>query len=82
MLGTSIINQYIISALHDFFAVIQSHDNVFAIITHDIAFAVTTIRNEQSTTATDHIGYFPQFRSIIPCEVLLYIEVTFWGFIH
>ena len=24
----------------------------------------------------------PQFRSIIPCEVLLYIEVTFWGFIH
>ena len=25
---------------------------------------------------------FPQFRSIIPCEVLLYIEVTFWGFIH
>ena len=21
---------------------------------------------------------FPQFRSIIPCEVLLYIEVTFW----
>ena len=25
---------------------------------------------------------FPQFRSIIPCEVLLYIEVTFLGFIH
>ncbi len=24
----------------------------------------------------------PQFRSIIPCEVLLYIEVTFLGFIH
>ena len=24
----------------------------------------------------------PQFRSIIPCEVLLYIEVTFFGFIH
>jgi len=24
----------------------------------------------------------PQFRSIIPCEVLLYIEVTFWGFSH
>ena len=24
----------------------------------------------------------PQFRSIIPCAVLLYIEVTFWGFIH
>ncbi len=23
-----------------------------------------------------------QFRSIIPCEVLLYIEVTFLGFIH
>ena len=28
--------------------------------------------------------YFPkpQFRSIIPCEVLLYIGVTFLGFIH
>ena len=26
--------------------------------------------------------YVPQFRSIIPCEVLLYIEVTFLGFIH
>ena len=26
--------------------------------------------------------YNPQFRSIIPCEVLLYIEVTFLGFIH
>ena len=25
---------------------------------------------------------FPQFRSIIPREVLLYIEVTFLGFIH
>ena len=25
---------------------------------------------------------YPQFRSIIPCEVLLYIEVTFLGFIH
>ena len=24
----------------------------------------------------------PQFRSIIPCEVLLYIEVAFLGFIH
>ena len=24
----------------------------------------------------------PQFRSIIPCAVLLYIEVTFLGFIH
>ena len=24
----------------------------------------------------------PQFRSIIPCEVLLYIEVIFLGFIH
>ena len=24
----------------------------------------------------------PQFRSIIPCELLLYIEVTFLGFIH
>ena len=24
----------------------------------------------------------PQFRSIIPCEVLLYIGVTFLGFIH
>ena len=24
----------------------------------------------------------PQFRSIIPCEVLLYIEATFLGFIH
>ena len=24
----------------------------------------------------------PQFRSVFPCEVLLYIEVTFWGFIH
>ena len=24
----------------------------------------------------------PQFRSIIPCEILLYIEVTFLGFIH
>ncbi len=24
----------------------------------------------------------PQFHSIIPCEVLLYIEVTFLGFIH
>ena len=24
----------------------------------------------------------PRFRSIIPCEVLLYIEVTFLGFIH
>ena len=24
----------------------------------------------------------PQFRSIIPYEVLLYIEVTFLGFIH
>ena len=29
------------------------------------------------------VGYIcPQFRSIIPCEVLLYIEVTFLGFIH
>ena len=27
-------------------------------------------------------GNKPQFRSIIPCEVLLYIEVTFLGFIH
>ena len=26
--------------------------------------------------------FYPQFRSIIPCEVLLYIEVTFLGFIH
>ena len=26
--------------------------------------------------------WIPQFRSIIPCEVLLYIEVTFLGFIH
>jgi len=26
--------------------------------------------------------HIPQFRSIIPCEVLLYIEVTFFGFIH
>ena len=25
---------------------------------------------------------YPQFRSIIPCEVLLYIEVTFLEFIH
>ena len=24
----------------------------------------------------------PRFRSIILYEVLLYIEVTFWGFIH
>ena len=24
----------------------------------------------------------PQFHNIIPCEVLLYIEVTFLGFIH
>ena len=24
----------------------------------------------------------PQFRSIFSCEVLLYIEVTFLGFIH
>ena len=23
--------------------------------------------------------YFPQFRNIIPCEVLFYIEVTFWA---
>ena len=28
------------------------------------------------------IDSIPQFRSIIPCEVLLYIEVTFLGFIH
>ena len=26
--------------------------------------------------------FIPQFRSIIPCEVLLYIEVIFLGFIH
>ena len=61
MLGTSIINQHIVPALYDFFAVIQSHDNVFAIIAHDIAFTVTTIRDEQSTTATDYIGYFFKF---------------------
>ena len=30
----------------------------------------------------DIIAINPQFRSIIPCEVLLYIEVTFLGFIH
>ena len=29
-----------------------------------------------------NIKRIPQFRSIIPCEVLLYIEVTFLGFIH
>ena len=28
------------------------------------------------------IHIIPQFRSIIPCEVLLYIEVAFLGFIH
>ena len=28
------------------------------------------------------IYIYPQFRSIIPCEKILYIEVTFWGFIH
>ena len=28
------------------------------------------------------VTVFPQFRSIIPCEVLLYIEVTFLEFIH
>ena len=28
------------------------------------------------------VSSHPQFRSIIPCEVLLYIEVTFLGFIH
>ena len=28
------------------------------------------------------VHFNPQFRSIIPCEVLLYIEVTFLGFIH
>ena len=31
---------------------------------------------------TNTIFIIPQFRSIIPCEVLLYIEVTFLGFIH
>ena len=25
-----------------------------------------------------NIYFHPQFRSIIPCEVLLYIEVIFW----
>ena len=36
-------------------------------------------------SAGHNVGSFnirPQFRSIIPCEVLLYIEVTFLGFIH
>ena len=28
------------------------------------------------------LSTLPQFRSIIPCEVLLYIEVAFLGFIH
>ena len=28
------------------------------------------------------VSVTPQFRSIIPCEVLLYIEVAFLGFIH
>ena len=27
----------------------------------------------------DLILIFPQFRNIIPCEVLFYIEVTFWA---
>ena len=31
---------------------------------------------------SDIIAINPQFRSIIPCEILLYIEVTFLGFIH
>ena len=31
---------------------------------------------------TNKKDIIPQFRSIIPCEVLLYIEVTFLGFIH
>ena len=33
-------------------------------------------------TERERILPVPQFRSIIPCEILLYIEVTFLGFIH
>ena len=29
-----------------------------------------------------NFALLPQFRSIIPCAKILYIEVTFWGFIH
>ena len=37
----------------------------------------------KSLNKVRHMLYkIPQFRSIIPCEVLLYIEVTFLGFIH
>jgi len=39
------------------------------------------IKNE-NITSFGGIYHIPQFRSIIPCEVLLYIEVTFLGFIH
>ena len=34
------------------------------------------------STTNNNIFMTPQFRSIIPCEILLYIEVTFLGFIH
>ena len=38
---------------------------------------------EKASLCLHHTAYtMPQFRSIIPCEILLYIEVTFLGFIH
>lgn len=35
-----------------------------------------------SSVVNNWENIIPQFRSIIPCELLLYIEVTFLGFIH
>jgi len=33
---------------------------------------------DKKFSLTFNFIYIPQFRSIIPCEVLLYIEVIFW----
>ena len=50
----------------------SNFDAVYSVALKDITNAIEKSKESKQ----------PQFRSIIPCEVLLYIEVTFLGFIH
>ena len=70
---------------------LPAKNNAFGRQSHNFRFAVGYLsKNKQVSNAKQpqkkcfivNELLLPQFRSIIPCEVLLYIEVTFLGFIH
>ena len=64
------------------FGYYSNSPNVLDLLSFQTTLVIGAKINKMCCTAKENICFFPQFRSIIPCEVLLYIEVTFLGFIH